>query len=215
MVLLPPPPALIPLPLSPSLSSPFPSPLPLSLLPPLQSPPLAHYTIKKVFRYFRPQAGMSLTKLSLGGNNDVIYKLFPPRKILVSDVPAGDGNIEKVFLRCNPLFPFCFISQLPPFYSRYLASHMLLTPHSPISPSFPPSFLPSSLNPLPLTQLHLALTSLFHYTDTLCPFPIFFCFAYDPCWSRLQPPSPRLLCILLLFLPTVFHIENLMEECRL
>jgi hypothetical protein len=40
---------------------------------------------------------MSLTKLSLGGNNDVIYKLFPPREILVSDIPAGVGNIEKLF----------------------------------------------------------------------------------------------------------------------
>jgi len=38
---------------------------------------------------------MSLTKLSLGGNNDVVYKLFPPRESLVSDIPAGDGNIEK------------------------------------------------------------------------------------------------------------------------
>jgi hypothetical protein len=44
---------------------------------------------------------MSLTKLSLGGNNDVIYKLFPPRESLVSDIPAGDGNIEKLFLRCR------------------------------------------------------------------------------------------------------------------
>jgi hypothetical protein len=40
---------------------------------------------------------MSLTKLSLGGNNDVIYKLFPPRESLVSDIPAGNGNIEKLF----------------------------------------------------------------------------------------------------------------------
>jgi hypothetical protein len=45
---------------------------------------------------------MSLTKLSLGGgDNDVIYKLFPPRESLVSDIPAGDGNIEKLFLPCS------------------------------------------------------------------------------------------------------------------
>ena len=43
---------------------------------------------------------MSLTKLSLGGNNDVIYKVFLPRENLVSDIPAGDKNIEKLFLRC-------------------------------------------------------------------------------------------------------------------
>jgi hypothetical protein len=43
---------------------------------------------------------MSLSKLSYGGNNDVIYKLFPPRESLVSDIPAGDG-ISKAFLRCR------------------------------------------------------------------------------------------------------------------
>jgi hypothetical protein len=47
---------------------------------------------------------MSLTKLSLGWNNDVIYKLFPPRESLDRDIPAGDWNIEKLFLRC--MFPF-------------------------------------------------------------------------------------------------------------
>jgi hypothetical protein len=40
---------------------------------------------------------MSLIKLSLGVNNEVIYKLFPPRESLVNDIPAGDGNIEKLF----------------------------------------------------------------------------------------------------------------------
>jgi hypothetical protein len=40
---------------------------------------------------------MSLTKLSLGGNNDFIYKLFPPTESFVSDIPARDGNIEKLF----------------------------------------------------------------------------------------------------------------------
>jgi hypothetical protein len=33
----------------------------------------------------------------MGGNNDVMYKLFPPRETLVKDIPAGDGNIEKLF----------------------------------------------------------------------------------------------------------------------
>ncbi len=36
---------------------------------------------------------MSLTKLSLGG----IILLFPPRKSLVSDIPAGDGNVANLF----------------------------------------------------------------------------------------------------------------------
>ncbi len=43
---------------------------------------------------------MSLAKLSLGGNNLYVMSLFPPRESLVSDIPAGDGNIEKLFLRC-------------------------------------------------------------------------------------------------------------------
>jgi hypothetical protein len=59
------------------------------------------YTDKKTFLTFPSQSGMSLTKLSLGGNNDVIYKLFPPRESLESDIPAEDGNIEKLFLRCK------------------------------------------------------------------------------------------------------------------
>jgi hypothetical protein len=42
---------------------------------------------------------MSLTKLSLGGNYDFKYKLFLPRESWVSDISAGDGNIEKHFLR--------------------------------------------------------------------------------------------------------------------
>jgi hypothetical protein len=47
---------------------------------------------------------MSLTKLSLGRNYDVIYKLFLPRESLVSDMPAGDSNIKKLFycVQLNP-----------------------------------------------------------------------------------------------------------------
>jgi hypothetical protein len=40
---------------------------------------------------------MSLTKSSLGGNNDVIHELFLPRESLVSVIPAGDENIENLF----------------------------------------------------------------------------------------------------------------------
>ncbi len=49
---------------------------------------------KKNFSIFPSLAGMSLTKLSLGRNNDVVYKLFPLRESLVSDILAGDINIE-------------------------------------------------------------------------------------------------------------------------
>ncbi len=54
---------------------------------------------------------MSLAKLSLGGNNDVIYKLVLPRESLVSDIPAGDGNIEKLFLRCTTKYFLVFDKQ--------------------------------------------------------------------------------------------------------
>ena len=30
-----------------------------------------------------------------------MIKLFPPRESLVSDVPAGDGNVAKLFLQCS------------------------------------------------------------------------------------------------------------------
>ncbi len=30
-----------------------------------------------------------------------IIKLFPPRKSLVSDIPAGDGNVANLFLQCT------------------------------------------------------------------------------------------------------------------
>ncbi len=44
---------------------------------------------------------MSFTKLSLAGSNLYMTSLFPTRESLVSDIPAGDGNIEKLFLRCR------------------------------------------------------------------------------------------------------------------
>ncbi len=62
-----------------------------------QSSPFSPHHKKSVLIFPSP-AGMSLSKLSLGGNNDVIYKLFPLRESLVSDIPAGGGNIEKLFL---------------------------------------------------------------------------------------------------------------------
>jgi hypothetical protein len=40
---------------------------------------------------------MSLTKLSLGGNNDVIYELFLPRESLVSDILLGTGILKSFF----------------------------------------------------------------------------------------------------------------------
>jgi hypothetical protein len=47
---------------------------------------------------------MSLTKLSLGGNNDVKYKLFSPKESLVSDIPSETG-ISKSFFYGAPRNP--------------------------------------------------------------------------------------------------------------
>jgi hypothetical protein len=41
------------------------------------------------------------TKLSLGGNNNVITEIFLYRGSLVSDIPAGDGKLVNLFLRCR------------------------------------------------------------------------------------------------------------------
>jgi hypothetical protein len=64
---------------------------------------------KKSFSIFPSPAGMSLTKLSLGGKNLFMTSLFPPRDSLVRDIPSGDGDIEKLLLRCIQIFVPYFI----------------------------------------------------------------------------------------------------------
>ncbi len=61
---------------------------------------------KKKVREFPVLSRDVTTKLSLGGNNDVISELFLPRGSLVSDIPAGDGKLVNLFLRCNGSIPF-------------------------------------------------------------------------------------------------------------
>jgi hypothetical protein len=51
---------------------------------------------KKVREFPVPRRDVT-TKLSLGGNNDVITELFLPRRSLVSDIPAGDGKLVNLF----------------------------------------------------------------------------------------------------------------------
>jgi hypothetical protein len=63
------------------------------------------YTVKKLSDIPVPSRHVT-TKLSLAGNNDVIYKLFLPRESLVSDIAAGDGKLDNLFLRCMQKFPF-------------------------------------------------------------------------------------------------------------
>ncbi len=52
---------------------------------------------KKIFSVFPSPAGMSLIKLSLGGNTLYMTSLFPPRESLVSDILAGDGILKSFF----------------------------------------------------------------------------------------------------------------------
>jgi hypothetical protein len=60
-----------------------------------------HVHHKKKVREFPVPSRDVTTKLSLGGNNDVITELFLPREGLVSDIPAGDGKLVNLFLRCR------------------------------------------------------------------------------------------------------------------
>jgi hypothetical protein len=56
---------------------------------------------KKKVREFPVPSRDVTTKLSLGGNNDAITELFLPKGSLVSDIPAGDGKLVDLFLRCK------------------------------------------------------------------------------------------------------------------
>jgi hypothetical protein len=76
---------------------------PLLILYSILQPLLFPYTVKKRFAIFPSPAGIT-TKLSLGGNNDVITELFLPRRSLVSDIPVGDGKLVNLFLRCMFVF---------------------------------------------------------------------------------------------------------------
>jgi hypothetical protein len=53
---------------------------------------MAMHRKKKVREFPVPSRDVT-TKLSLGGNNDVITELFLPRESLVSDIPAGDRKL--------------------------------------------------------------------------------------------------------------------------
>ncbi len=58
---------------------------------------------KKKVREFPIPSRDVTTKVSLGGNNDVITELFLPRGTLViaSDIPAGDRKLVNLFLLCT------------------------------------------------------------------------------------------------------------------
>ncbi len=65
----------------------------------------SNYTEKKTDRVFPVPRRDVTTKLSLGGNNDVITELFLPSGSLVSDIPSGDGKLVNLFLLCSSVTP--------------------------------------------------------------------------------------------------------------
>jgi hypothetical protein len=68
---------------------------------------------KKVREFLVPSRDVT-TKLSLGGNNDVITELLLPRGSLVSDIPAGDGKLVNLFLQCTlPFISFPLTDSRP------------------------------------------------------------------------------------------------------
>ncbi len=65
----------------------------------VSSVPYSVHRKKKVREFPVPPSRDVTTKLSLGGNNNVITE-FLPRGSLVSDIPAGDRKLVDLFLQC-------------------------------------------------------------------------------------------------------------------
>ncbi len=61
---------------------------------------LSLHSKKKVGEFPVPSRDVT-TKLSLGGNNDVITEFFLPWGSLFCDIPSGDGKLVNLFLRCT------------------------------------------------------------------------------------------------------------------
>ncbi len=55
------------------------------------------YTVKKGSRFFRPQPGCHLPNSPWMG----IILLLLSRESLLSDIPAGGGEIDNLFLQCR------------------------------------------------------------------------------------------------------------------
>jgi hypothetical protein len=158
------------------------------------------YTVKKSFSTFPSPAGMSLTKLSLGGNYDVIYKLFLPMESLVSDIPAGDGNIEKFFYSVYEYFDPSFSPQVYrslsflPACQRYLLLVCLLSACTLSKFDFLLSFC------LPLLMDFVSACSMSFYSISAKCLPLFLALV---CLSHisLSPVCLSPVCLSLFFLP--------------
>jgi len=73
------------------------------------------YTVKKKDREFPVPSRDVTTKLSLGGNNDVITELFLPRGSSVSDILAGDGKLVNLFFTVKHIPMICHLPESPSF----------------------------------------------------------------------------------------------------
>jgi hypothetical protein len=72
---------------------------------------------KKAFQYYRRVPSQDVTYQTLPERELWRHiKLFLPRETLVSDIPAGDGNIEKLFLQCRP----CIVHAGILYNSKYI-----------------------------------------------------------------------------------------------
>ncbi len=82
-----------------------------------------HYTVKKCYRFSRPQPGCHLPNSPWTG----IIKFFPSRESLVSDMPAGEGKITNLFLQCILValkITSSFIAFTPPMLVIKLIMHI-------------------------------------------------------------------------------------------
>jgi hypothetical protein len=89
----------------------------------MPTPKSSGHRKKKDCEFLVPSRDVT-TKLSLGGNNDVITELFLPRGSLVSDIPAGDGKLVNLFLTVLSAFARNFdnrISKMTKFCLAFLS----------------------------------------------------------------------------------------------
>ncbi len=69
------------------------------------------YIVRKVSDIPVPSQDVTyeFMEISLGGGNNLIIIIIQPRGSLVRDIPAGDGNVAKPFLRCTYLINNIFL----------------------------------------------------------------------------------------------------------
>jgi hypothetical protein len=82
--------------------------------------PSCYSTLKKRVSHF-PVPSRDVTDQTLSGREKT--KLFPPRKSLISDIPARDGKTANSFLQCTPL-PYCLLVLIKYIFHPGLCPHL-------------------------------------------------------------------------------------------